>query len=111
MIDWAPYMNSVKTSVGEYAGLAPETFQAFRALSNVPPKHLNPKFHELIALCVAITTRCDGCIGSHVQAALKHGASKEEIAEALSVAISLNAGAAMVHTAKVFEAVSAFESK
>ena len=38
---------------------------------------------ELIALAVAVTTRCDGCITVHVDAALKHGASREEIAEAL----------------------------
>ena len=48
-----------------------------------------------IALAVAVTTRCDGCITTHVDAALKQGASREEIAEALGVAVALNAGAAL----------------
>ncbi|MOA57168.1 Carboxymuconolactone decarboxylase family protein [compost metagenome] len=58
---------------------------------------------------MAVTTRCDGCISVHSQAALKHGATREEIAEALGVAIALNAGAALIYSARVFDAVSAFD--
>ncbi|CRX66703.1 unnamed protein product [Stenotrophomonas maltophilia] len=65
---------------------------------------------ELIALAVAVTTRCDGCITVHVDAALKQGASREEIAEALGVAVSLNAGAALVYSARVMDAVAAHEN-
>ena len=53
--------------------------------------HLDAKTRELIALAVAVTTRCDGCITVHTDAAIKAGASKEEIAEALGVAVALNA--------------------
>jgi alkylhydroperoxidase/carboxymuconolactone decarboxylase family protein YurZ len=38
--------------------------------------------------------------------ALKHGATREEIAEALGVAVALNAGAALVYSARVMDAVS-----
>ena len=55
------------------------------------------KFRELIALGVAITTRCEGCMDAHVRKAMAAGASKEEIAEALGVAIALNAGAAFTY--------------
>ncbi|MFQ0136598.1 carboxymuconolactone decarboxylase family protein [Klebsiella pneumoniae] len=60
---------------------------------------LDQKTQELISLAVAVTTRCDGCISIHSQAALKAGASREEIAAALAVAVSLNAGAAVVYSA------------
>jgi len=50
----------------------------------------------LIALAVAVSVRCDGCITIHTHAAIKHGATREEIAEALDVAIAVNAGAALV---------------
>jgi AhpD family alkylhydroperoxidase len=43
-------------------------------------------------LAIAVTTHCDSCITVHVAEALKHGASEEEIAEALRVAVALNAG-------------------
>ncbi|MEI6934287.1 carboxymuconolactone decarboxylase family protein, partial [Klebsiella pneumoniae] len=59
-----------------------------------------------ISLAVAVTTRCDGCISIHSQAALKAGASREEIAAALAVAVSLNAGAAVVYSSHVMEAIN-----
>ena len=58
----------------------------------------------MIALAVAVTLRCDGCITVHTEAAIKHGASREEIAEALSVAVSVNAGPALVYSPRVMDA-------
>ena len=68
---------------------------------------LDEKTRELISLAVAVTTRCDGCIAIHTQAAKQAGASKEEIAEALGVAVALNAGAAVVYSARVLDALAA----
>ena len=65
---------------------------------------LDAKTRELIAIAVAVTTRCDGCITFHTDAAIKAGASKEEIVEALGVAVALNAGAALVFSARVMDA-------
>ncbi|MFN7611037.1 MAG: carboxymuconolactone decarboxylase family protein, partial [bacterium] len=59
------------------------------------------------ALAVAVTTRCDGCIAFHAEAAVKHGATREEVAEALGVAVALNAGAALVYSARALDAVEA----
>jgi AhpD family alkylhydroperoxidase len=58
----------------------------------------------LIALAVAVTTRCDGCIAVHTEAAIRHGATKDEIAEALGVAVALNAGSALVYSTRVMDA-------
>src|SRR2546430_11557218 len=69
--------------------------------------HLDEKTRQLISLAVAVTTRCDGCIVVHTDAALKAGATKEEIAEALGVAVSMNAGAALVYSSRVLNAVDA----
>ena len=71
---------------------------------------LDAKTRELIALAVSVTTRCDGCITVHSAEALKQGASREEIAEALGVAVALNAGAAMVYSARVLDAVKAHDA-
>jgi AhpD family alkylhydroperoxidase len=62
------------------------------------------KVRELIALAVAVTACCDGCITVHTEAAIKHGATKKEIAEALGVAIAVNAGAALVYSTRVMDA-------
>ena len=53
---------------------------------------------------MAITLRCDGCIAVHTAAAKKLGASKDEIAEALGVGISVNAGAALVYSTRTLDA-------
>jgi AhpD family alkylhydroperoxidase len=59
---------------------------------------------------VAVTLRCDGCIAVHTEAAIKHGATKEEIAEVLGVAITVNAGAALVYSTRVMDAFKEYPS-
>ena len=66
---------------------------------------LDAKTRERIALAVSVTTRCDGCITVHSAEAVRLGATKAEIAEALGVAVALNAGAAMVYSARAFDAL------
>jgi AhpD family alkylhydroperoxidase len=66
--------------------------------------HLDAKTRALIEVAVAISLRCDGCITVHTAEAKKHGATQEEIAEALGVAITVNAGAALVYSARALEA-------
>ena len=109
MLDWNEYRKELGPRIGEIGKLSPDTLKGYLALSGAGEKtnHLDGKTRELIALAVAVTTRCDGCITVHVDAALKQGASREEIAEALGVAIALNAGAALVYSARVMDAVAA----
>lgn len=109
MLDWNAYRDQVKARIGNLAKLSPETVHGYSTLSGAAAKtgHLDAKTRELIALAVAVTTRCDGCITVHVEDALREGASREEIAEALGVAVALNAGAALVYSARVIDAVEA----
>jgi AhpD family alkylhydroperoxidase len=76
---------------------------ASRAASGPPTSNTR----ELTAPAVAITLRCDGCIAVHLAAAGKPGATREEIAEALGVGISVNAGAALVYSARTLDAFDA----
>lgn len=109
MLDWLQYRKELLGRIGEIGKLSPDTLKGYQTLSGAGTKtcHLDPKTRELISLAVAVTTRCDGCITVHVGEALKHGASREEIAEALGVAVAMNAGAAMVYSARAMDAVSA----
>jgi AhpD family alkylhydroperoxidase len=50
------------------------------------------KTKELIALAIAVTRECDGCIASHARGAARRGASEIEVAEALGVAVLMNGG-------------------
>lgn len=109
MLDWNNYRNELMQRVGEYNTIAPETIKGYQALAGAATKsgRLDGKTAELISLAVAVTTRCDGCIAIHVPRALEQGATREEIADALSVAIAMNAGAAMVYSARTLDVIAA----
>lgn len=113
MKDWNDYRSSLLERVGEYGKLSPDVMRGLMTIDGAAVKtgHLEPKMHELIALAVAVTTRCDGCITVHTQKAVEHGATLEQISEALGVAIALNAGAALTYSARVLEAHSQLPSK
>lgn len=53
---------------------------------------LSSKVKELIALAVAVTRQCDGCVAAHARGAARHNATEEEVAEAVGVAVLLNGG-------------------
>ena len=105
--DWDAYNAAERVRGKEMNALHPELVKGFGALSRgaATTQHLDSKTRELIALAVAITTRCDGCIDAHVRKAKVAGATKAEIAEALGVAIALNAGAAFTYALHALDAV------
>ena len=65
---------------------------------------LSKKIKELMALAISVVNRCDGCISSHARAAAIQGASRDEVAEALGVAIMLSGGPGTVYAPRAFEA-------
>jgi AhpD family alkylhydroperoxidase len=109
MLNWEEYLQQLMTTMGEIGRTSPEIVRGYRGLGDAGAKtnKLDAKTRELIALAAAVTLRCDGCITVHTSAAIKNGAAKEEIVEALGVAISVNAGAALVYSARVLDAYHA----
>ncbi len=81
--------------------LKPELAKAFSDFSDAVFKDgaLNSKTKNLIAIAVAHVTQCPWCIDGHTRAAKRLGASDEEIAEAVFVAMEMRAGAAFTHGA------------
>ncbi len=69
---------------------------------------LNTKTKELIALGIAISVRCDGCIAFHVHDALKAGASRAEIAETIGVAVLMGGGPSVMYGCEAYEAMEQF---
>ena len=110
MMDWAAYRDQIGASIKEMSETNPDIVKACTAFhhANANSKTLDAKTRELIALAVAVSLRCDGCINAHTDAAIRAGAKKEEIVDALGVAIMVNAGAALVYSARTLDA---YESK
>jgi AhpD family alkylhydroperoxidase len=113
MLDWNVYREQLMAGVGGLGKLSPDTTRGYAMLGAAGSKtnHLDAKTRELIALGAAVSLRCDGCITVHTKAARANGATKEEIAEALGVAISLNAGAALVYSTRVLDAFDALDEQ
>lgn len=80
--------------------LAPEPAEAFRAFSRsvFAEGALSSKTKQLIAVAVAHVTQCPYCIRGHTGAAMRAGATAEEVMEAIWVAAEMRAGGAYAHS-------------
>jgi AhpD family alkylhydroperoxidase len=109
MLDWNTYRQQLLAGVGGFGKVNPDIVKGYATLSRAGQKagHLDEKTRELVALAVAITLRCDGCIAVHTAEARERGATMDEIAEVLGVAVSVNAGAAIVYSTRALDAFDA----
>lgn len=101
-------IDDLNAAIAKLRAGAPGTMKAFSSLAReaLTPGQLDVKTKELIAIAIAIATRCDGCIGFHAKAAIRAGASREEVLETISMAIYMGAGPSMIYAA---EALRAFD--
>jgi len=88
----------------------PAVMKGFTGLhqAGVAAGALDTKTKELMALAISITARCDDCIAHHTYDALKAGASKEEVADAIGVAILMGGGPGMLYAAHAIKALEQF---
>lgn len=86
----------------------PDVMKGFSDLARSATRDgaLDKKTKELIALALGVAAHCDACIGFHVQALVKLGASKAEVEEALGMAVYMGGGPSLMYSAN---AVAAFE--
>lgn len=91
----------------------PDAWQGFGALhaAALADGALTGRVKELMALTIAVVKRCDGCIAYHAKASARQGATPEEVAEALSVALLMDGGTASVYGPRAFAAYQEFESE
>ena len=72
---------------------------------------LDAKTKELIALGIAVAVHCDSCLAYHVHDALKAGATRAEVLEALGVAVMMGGGPATMYACDAFSALEQFENE
>jgi len=89
---------------------SPDLMKAFGDLSRAATKSgtLDKKTKELIALALGVAVRCDACIGFHMQALVKLGASKAEVEEALGLAVYMGGGPSLMYSANAMAAYDEF---
>src|SRR5258705_12456382 len=113
MLDWNNYQKEIGGKLGELSKFSPDTLKGYLTLSGANSKTtlLGEKTRQLISLAEAVTTRCDGCIVFHTDAALKAGASREKINAGLGGAVAMNAGAELIYFTPGVDAVEAKSEK
>lgn len=113
MPDDALYPQATRELSSRRDALAPEIDQAFRQFSRrvFADGALSVQFKQLIAVAVAHVTQCPYCIRSHTKAALRQGATPEQIMEAIWVASEMRAGAAFAHAALAVETITEQQEK
>ena len=62
----------------------------------------------MIALSIGVADRCDGCIASHAKAALRAGATRDELLEAINVAIIMGGGPSVMYGTQALGAIDEF---
>ena len=105
-LDWQDSLRQLAQPLRELRGGTAEVMKNFADLSQSALKAgaLDTKTKELMALAIGVATRCDDCIGFHVKAAVKAGASRAEILETLGLAIYMGAGPSVMYSAHAIEA-------
>ncbi len=109
--DYPDYYSPVKETMTRLGDAIPGPMSGFAQIhqASVEEGALSTKTKELIALAIAISVRCDGCIAFHVHDSIKAGAARQEIAEAIGVAVLMGGGPAVVYGSEALEALRQFE--
>ncbi len=110
--DYPATHRHLKGLVAQLGSELPDTLEGFSGLhlAAVADGALDTKLKELIAIGIAISVRCDGCISDHVHDALEAGASRAEITETIGVAIMMGGGPSLMYGAEALEAVEQFSA-
>jgi AhpD family alkylhydroperoxidase len=113
MSEWPELVKSLTGDLRELRGGAPEVMKAFSGIAQaaLSSKALDGKTKELIALGISVAVRCDDCIAFHVKAAFDQGATREEIAAALGMAIYMGAGPSAMYASHAFKAFAQFDEQ
>jgi AhpD family alkylhydroperoxidase len=106
MIHPLEVIGEIRDPARELREQIPEVFAGYAAMQRaaIADGALPGRIKELIALAIAVTRECDGCIAAHALGAARRNATEEEVAEALGVAVMMNGGPGTVWAPRAFAA-------
>ncbi len=102
----------VSTNMAKLRKEIPDTSKAFSQLAQSATQDgvLDKKTKELIALALAVGSRCDACIGFHTKALVHLGATEQEVAETLGMCIYMGGGPSMMYAAEAIASFNEFKN-
>ena len=111
--NWPEMTQQLGVALREVRAGTPDVMKGFSALAKaaLEPRALDTKTKELIALAISVATRCDACVGFHAEAAVRQGATRDEVMETMGMAIYMGAGPSVMYAAQAVEAFDQFQAK
>lgn len=102
---WKEKFADVKGQVRNLNGAIPDTTKAFSAMGATVKGDgaLDHKTKEFVALGIAVASRCEPCIMFHIDALIRAGATRDEVGEALGMAIQMGGGPSVMYASKALE--------
>jgi len=104
-VTWTDKLSDTRQQLRALNKTIPDTAQAFGALGKAVKEGgvLEFKTKEFVALGIAVATKCEACIGLHVEALVRCGATRDEMGDVLAMTIQMGGGPSMMYAAKALD--------
>lgn len=104
--DHSALIQNINAQLGPFRKTQSEAMTGFGQLAkaSLAEGALSEKHKELIALAIGITQHCSGCIGFHIKALKRLGATQGELEEMLTVCVYMGGGPALMYCAEALHA-------
>ena len=108
--DFKTVIGDIGAYTAELRKLIPDTMTGFSAMAKAATEtaNLDEKTKELIAMALGVAAHCDGCLGFHGKALARLGATREEVAEALGMAVYMGGGPSLMYAADALRSYDQF---
>ena len=112
-MDWEKFMDGIVADIGTLSREIPDTVTGFNKMGAAAkkPGALDEKTKEIMALGIAIATRCDSCIGFHIRSLIRLGLTRAQLCEALAMATYMGGGPSYAYSAKALKAYDTFKGQ
>lgn len=110
MTQYHQVLNDLREPTKSLRRAIPDTWAGFTALhqSAMADGVVPARLKEAVALAISVAKHCDGCIAYHAKGAAKQGATPEEVAEILGIALLMDGGTASVYAPRAWQAYQEF---
>lgn len=105
-MSWKDKNKDMRNQLRALNAAIPDAANGFGALSKAAKtgSALDSKTLEYVALGIAVADRCEACIGFHIEALIRLGATREEVADVLAMSVQMGGGPSLMYAAKALRA-------
>jgi|TARA_Y100000994_G_scaffold161089_1_gene132338 AhpD family alkylhydroperoxidase len=105
-MDWKSFLDKTKKDFTNLNQQIPDTFKGFAIMGKEAKKNgvVDEKTKEFVALGIAISTKCESCIGLHIESLIRLETTRDELIEVLAMCSYMGGGPSITFSTKALEA-------